>query len=363
MASIKSINLLPEVFRTDTNKKFLAATVDQLISEPDFKRIDNFVGRTFASTFKYGDSYIEEPNKERQSYQLEPSFVAQDQSKNVTFYSSYIDLLQKISYYGGFTNDHSRLFENDSYNFNGLFDFDKFVNFSQYFWIPEGPPEVAVSANTNNDILEFNVTRDSTQTAYTFSGANTDPNPILTLVKGNVYRFNLSQAGKKFWIQTAAGKTGTRSTEAEALIRDVLGVTNNGSETGTLIFNVPPTDAQNPLRFANRVATVNFATSLTYSQLQNHLLTAIKNNGGVDGTFSRSLNGCSIIFLKPWLNILSTVASLTCFIFKAAKNDAISLTHIILLLSLLIISTLVSFHSYSISSGNCAYVLSITLTI
>ncbi len=299
MASIKSINLLPEVFRTDTNKKFLAATVDQLISEPDFKRIDNFVGRTFASTFKYGDSYIEEPSKERQNYQLEPSFVAQDQNNNVTFYSSYIDLIQKISYYGGLTNNHSRLFENESYNFNGLFDFDKFVNFSQYFWAPDGPPEVAVSANVNNDILEFNVVRDSTQTAYTFSGANTDPNPILTLVKGNVYRFDLNQPGKKFWIQTAAGKTGTRSTEAEALIRDVLGVTNNGSDTGTLIFNVPPTDAQDPLRFANRVATVNFATSLTYSQLQNHLLTAIKNNGGVDGAFSRSLNGCTLIFLRP----------------------------------------------------------------
>lgn len=298
MASIKSINLLPEVFRTDTNKKFLAATVDQLISEPDFKRIDNFVGRTFASTFKYGDSYVEEPSKERQDYQLEPSFVAQDQNKNVSFYSSYIDLIQKISYYGGFTNNHSRLFENESYNFNGLFDFDKFVNFSQYFWIPDGPPEVAVSANVNNDVLEFNVIRDSTQTAYTFSGANTDPNPILTLVKGNVYRFDLSQTGKKFWIQTAAGKTGTRSTEAEVLIRDVFGVTNNGTDTGTLTFNVPPTDAQDPLRFANRVATVNFATALTYSQVQNHLLTAIKNNGGVDGTFSRSLNGCTIIFLK-----------------------------------------------------------------
>ena len=298
MASIKSINLLPEVFRTDTNKKFLAATVDQLISEPDFKRIDNFVGRTFASTFKYGDSYVEEPSKDRQNYQLEPSFVAQDQNKNITFYSSYIDLIQKIAYYGGLTNDHSRLFENESYNFNGLFDFDKFVNFSQYFWMPDGPPEIAVSANAVNDVLAFDVTRDSTQTAYTFTGYSQDPNPILTLVKGNVYRFNLSQTGRKFWIQTAAGRTGTRSTEAESLIRDVLGVENNGNDSGTLIFNVPPTDAQDPLRFANRVATVNFATSLTYSQVQNHLLTAIKNNGGVDGTFSRSLNGCTIIFLR-----------------------------------------------------------------
>jgi hypothetical protein len=106
MASIKSINLLPEIFRTDSNKKFLAATVDQLISEPEFKRIDGFVGRKFAPTFQVNDSYIEEPNTDRQNYQLEPSFVVQDQNKNITFYSGYIDLIQKIDYYGGITNNN-----------------------------------------------------------------------------------------------------------------------------------------------------------------------------------------------------------------------------------------------------------------
>jgi hypothetical protein len=298
MASIKSINLLPEIFRSDTNKKFLAATVDQLISEPDFKRVDGFVGRKFAPTYEVDDSFLEEPSKDRQSYQLEPSFVVTDANKNVTFYSSYIDLLQKISYYGGLTNNHSRLFENESYNFNGLFDFDKFVNFNQYFWLPDGPPEVAVSANSATEVLEFNVTRDTTQTAYTFSGENLDPNPLITLIKGNVYRFNINQPGNKFWIQTQPGKTGTRSVEAEELIREVFGVTNNGADEGLITFNVPPTDAQDAVRFAERVATVNFATTLTYAQVQNHLLTVIKNNGGIDGTYSRSLNGCTLIFLK-----------------------------------------------------------------
>ena len=34
MAARKSINLLPGVFRTDVNDKFLSATLDQLVSEP-----------------------------------------------------------------------------------------------------------------------------------------------------------------------------------------------------------------------------------------------------------------------------------------------------------------------------------------
>lgn len=298
MASIKSINLLPEIFRTDANKKFLAATVDQLISEPDFKRIDGFIGRTFAPTYKANDSYITEPDVNRQNYQLEPSFIVQDAAENVLFYSSYVDLLQKISFYGGITNDHSRLFENEAYNFNGLFDFDKFVNFNQYYWLPDGPPEVTVSAVAQSQVLDITVTRDTKQTAYVFTGSSTDPNPILTLVKGNSYKFNLNQPGQKFWIQTQPGKTGTRSIEAERVSREVFGVVNNGDDSGILTFNVPATNAQDASRFAERVATVNFATSLPYNKVQSNLLSVIKLNGGIDGSSVRSLDGCTVIFIN-----------------------------------------------------------------
>ena len=62
--------------------------------------------------------------KERKNYQLEPSIVVKDKSKNLEFFSSYIDLLDQIKYYGGLTNNHDRLFTGESYSFNGLFDFD-----------------------------------------------------------------------------------------------------------------------------------------------------------------------------------------------------------------------------------------------
>ena len=100
-AAIKSINFLPEIFKSDANRKFLAATVDQLISEPDFKRIDGYIGRKFAPNYRAGDKYVEEPTTDRQNYQLEPSLVVQDTdaAKSILFYSSYVDLLQKIKYY------------------------------------------------------------------------------------------------------------------------------------------------------------------------------------------------------------------------------------------------------------------------
>ena len=301
MAAIRTIELLPEIFRSDTNTKFLAATVDQLVSEPDFRKIDGYIGRKFAPTYRSGDSYISEPTLDRQNYQLESSFVVEDANRDTTFYASYIDLVEKINYYGGLANNHSRLFEGESYNFDGLIDFDKFVNFHQYQWMPDGPPQVTVSANNNVTVLDYNVVRDSTQQAFTFSASGTDPNPIVTLIRGETYTFTVNQPGRPLWIQTKPGATGTQSIEAELLNRSVLGVTNNGIDKGVITFAVPSQNAQDDVAFAPRVAQVDFATDLTYNQIQSHLMSSIKKAGGIDGTASNALNGLTLIFLKKTL--------------------------------------------------------------
>jgi len=64
--------------------------------------------------------------------------------------------------------------------------------------------------------------------AYVINGSN---NPSLTLQRGVTYRFQISASGHPFWIKTAA-VTGTGSAYS-------TGVTNNGIDNGTVIFNVP----------------------------------------------------------------------------------------------------------------------------
>jgi hypothetical protein len=39
MARTRSVDFLPEIFQTSTNKQVLSATLDQLIQEPQLKRI------------------------------------------------------------------------------------------------------------------------------------------------------------------------------------------------------------------------------------------------------------------------------------------------------------------------------------
>ena len=60
MALRKSQVLLPNVFQTTKNNKFLNATVDQLVSEPNLQRVNSFIGRKFAPNFTVGDSYVSE---------------------------------------------------------------------------------------------------------------------------------------------------------------------------------------------------------------------------------------------------------------------------------------------------------------
>lgn len=102
MAAKKSIQFLPEVFRTETNKKFLNATMDQLISDPQLKKITGYIGRKKAPSYKVTDSYIIEPTNDRQNYQLEPSIIIKNPvDDKIEFATTYPDIINQIKYYGG----------------------------------------------------------------------------------------------------------------------------------------------------------------------------------------------------------------------------------------------------------------------
>ena len=58
MATRKTQTFLPQIFQTDANQKFLSATMDQLVSEPDLQTLYGYVGRKFAPTFNSTDSYV-----------------------------------------------------------------------------------------------------------------------------------------------------------------------------------------------------------------------------------------------------------------------------------------------------------------
>jgi hypothetical protein len=298
MAAFKTHNFLPEVFRTDTNQKFLNATLDQLTSEPNFKKVSGYIGRKFAPTYKAGDGYVAESSASRQHYQVEPGVVVNNPQANTTdFYASYPDLINKISYYGGNVSNHSRLFSNEVYSYSGLVELDKFVNFNQYYWLPNGPDAVTVSANGTPLEYTWDVHLNTGNNTYYF-GTSTNANADITLAYGGVYKFNVDAGGSALWIQTRPGITGRDPQRTNVSTRDVYGVENNGATEGTVTFRVPQIDTQTKYLSFPTVASVDYATTLTYKDIQAVSLDQFNAIvGGLDGV-SGNIHNKTLIFVN-----------------------------------------------------------------
>lgn len=296
MAVRKSKNLLPNIFQTDTNEKFLSATLDQLISEPVLTNLYGYIGRKFAPTFKSGDSYITEASVDRQNYQLESSVVVRDESNNINFFSSYPDFLNKIKYYGGIINDHSRLFEGEFYTFDPRISYDKLVNFSQYYWLPDGPDPVEVNTTGVELTKTYNVTRNVATGKYVFSSNGIVDNSVI-LPRGGVYRFVVNQPGIPFWIQTELGIDGLSNATSTIGTREVLGVENNGTDSGVITFSIPQKTAQERYTAMQTVATVDYAAPLAYSDLHNRTLSWFRTNFPQYIGITGQLDGKQLVFI------------------------------------------------------------------
>ena len=298
MALRKSSVLLPDIFQTTKNNKFLNATVDQLISEPNLQRVNGFVGRKFAPNFTVGDGYITEIDSDRQNYQLEPAVVYRSPNKQIESLTGYIDFVNNLRYNSVNVDTHSDLFDQEYYNYSGFVDLDKLVNYGEYFWLPAGPDSVQVFNSTVDTEKTFTVTRRTVAAVdeYSIDGSD-NSNPTITLARGGSYTFDVQQTGVPFWIQTEIGTSGISSYGSNVSTREILGVTNNGEDNGTITFNVPETDAQNEQINATLAANPDFATTLTYKQIHNvPYQTLLDAHGGID--VQTEIDGKSLVFVN-----------------------------------------------------------------
>lgn len=292
---IRTVDFLPEIFRTNTNRQFLHATLDQLVQNPKLKPTQGYIGRRLGPGVNPEDNYVLEPTRTRTDYQLEPGTVfLEPNTNNVTGALTYPGLIDSIAVKGGNTSRQDRLFESQYYSWDPFIDFDKFVNFSQYYWLPGGPDSVDVFATPVALTDDFRVTRGTS--AYTFSGVP-GQNPTITLVRQGSYTFDVQQTGHRFWIQSVPGTSGVLPQTPNQSSREVLGVINNGDDNGTITFNVPEKSAQNFFYQLADAGSVDFATSIQFDDINNiYLEDFIQQYGGIDGI--TDIDGRTIIFLS-----------------------------------------------------------------
>jgi len=193
----KSVDLLPKYFRTDTNEKILSSTIDQLFQPGTAEKVSGYVGRTTAKAYRASDTYIEDVSTQRQNRQFESSTVITDNLNNVNFYGDYSDYVNQIKNLNGDISNQSLLSGQEFYAWNPNIDWDKFVNFRDYYWMPNGPQTVNVFGRNDTEQSEYTVTTEvqDDNTVYKFDPPAFDANPTLTLYKGQTYRFKIRCKG------------------------------------------------------------------------------------------------------------------------------------------------------------------------
>ncbi len=148
---VSSVNFLPEYFKTVKNKKFLDSTIDQLIQKPQLESIDGYIGSERTPTYKASDVYISNGNP----YQLDPALIIRDKLGNVVDTQGYDDFVNEVAIKGGSTNNLDRLLRTTYYSYNAHVDWDKLVNYQNYFWMPFGPEVLEVPTSSLD--IEFDI--------------------------------------------------------------------------------------------------------------------------------------------------------------------------------------------------------------
>ena len=245
----RTVAHLPAFYRTDTNQRFLSSTLDPLIQKGSLERLDGFIGKQDAYTRKFTDRYVGATDPNRFAYQLEPTVTYTDRDTTsvnpedqVKFTGTYDDYINQIKYFGGKVNNHDRLNKEIVYSWNPAIDYDKLVNYREYYWMPEGPATLEIDSIGPNVVAEYkvNVTKadGSTVKGWELPHRSGEKNPLLKLYRGNTYKFNVDATGHPLWIMTEPYKDKIAADGSTSTIYST-GVTNNGADKGTVTFTVP----------------------------------------------------------------------------------------------------------------------------
>jgi len=109
-----------------------------------------------------------------------------------------------------------------------------------------------------------------------------------------------SGTGPGFWIQADPGVSGKMIATPNISSRDVLGVTNNGEDLGTVTFNVPLATAQDFYYNMEKFETpVNLICNLQFDQINGISVSEFLSQfpDGIDGI--TNINGRTLIFTEP----------------------------------------------------------------
>jgi len=195
----RSKDLLPEIFKTESNNKFLGGLVDPLIQPGVLDKKVGYVGRRYGKTFRSSDVYLDNDQTLRSRYQLEPGVIVRN-DVNVEGFYDYIDFKNQLKFFGNIEERDDLITSQHHYTWNPPIDWDKLINYREYFWVPDGPPGVRIQGQSQKIVSTYRVTLGAN--SYIFSPDGQTNNPTITLYRGQTYKFNLNVPGDFFVIRS-----------------------------------------------------------------------------------------------------------------------------------------------------------------
>ena len=196
----KSIDLLPTVFKTSQNDKFLSGVVDPMIQPGVLEKVAGYIGRRHGKTFNGKDIYLDTDETLRSAYQLEPGVIFSENDKVKKFYD-YLDFKNRLPFFGNLTDDDTKITAQQHYSWNPPICWDKFVNFREYYWEPAGPPPLLIFGQSLSVTSTYIVSL-GLGSSFIFSPDGFTDNPTITLYRGQTYKFNVNVPEEGFNIKT-----------------------------------------------------------------------------------------------------------------------------------------------------------------
>ena len=194
-----SINFLPVYYRTDKNSKFLSSTLDQFISQPQLERLNGFIGSKLSPNYNpEKDQYISDPLPLRRKYQLEPALVVRDKAGTIENSYGYDDLINQVAFHGGNVDNLDKLFRPDFYSYDPHIDWDKLINYRNYYWLPTGPEPIRITGTQRELVSTFTVNINADGRFFVFTPDGLTESPQLTLYRGVTYVFNINTKHKLY---------------------------------------------------------------------------------------------------------------------------------------------------------------------
>ena len=149
----KIFKKLPVVHHTNAIKNFFDNTVEQLFSKSNVELVKGFIGSQRGNDHNVDGAYIVHPTASKRFYSLSPTIntkaVDTNSPENLIFYDEFIDLLKS---YGVQTKDHNKIFSDKFSTFLPPINVDKFINYQEYYWVPEGPSVITVTGTVTDYI-------------------------------------------------------------------------------------------------------------------------------------------------------------------------------------------------------------------